>query len=61
VAKMKIDKPHMNTRVVNEKATTFIVPNINITTMAINNHRLSFKYRSIEIQLMMFSWMGDLG
>jgi hypothetical protein len=35
---MKIDKPHMNTRVVNEKTTMSIVPNISITTMAINNH-----------------------
>jgi len=35
---MKIDKPHMNTRAVNEKTTMSIVPNISITTMAINNH-----------------------
>ncbi len=28
----------MNTRVVNEKATTFVVPNINTAIMAIDNH-----------------------
>lgn len=36
---MKIDKLHMNNRVVKEKAiTTSVVPNNHITTMAINNH-----------------------
>jgi hypothetical protein len=35
---MKIDKPHMNIRVANGKGTTFVVPSISITTMAINNH-----------------------
>jgi hypothetical protein len=33
--KMKTDKPHMNTKVVNEKTTTFVVPNIN--TIIVNN------------------------
>ncbi len=36
--KMKINKPQMNTRVVNEKATTFVVPDISTIAVAIDNH-----------------------
>jgi hypothetical protein len=35
--KMKIDKPQMNTKVVNEKANTYVVPNIN--TVVVNGYR----------------------
>jgi len=35
---MKTDKPHLNTRAINEEATTSIVLDINTTIMAINNH-----------------------
>jgi len=35
---MKTDKPHMNTRAINEKATTSVVLDINTTVVAINNH-----------------------
>jgi len=36
--KMKINKPQMNTRAVNEKATTFVVPDISTIVVAIDNH-----------------------
>ncbi len=35
---MKTNKPQMNTRAVNEKATTFVVPDISTIAMAIDNH-----------------------
>ncbi len=35
---MKTNKPHINTRALNEKTTTFVVPNINTTIVAIDNH-----------------------
>ncbi len=35
---MKINKPQINIRVVNEKATTSVVPNINTTIVAIDNY-----------------------
>ncbi len=35
---MKVDKPQMNIKVVNEKATTSIVHDISTIEMAINNH-----------------------
>jgi hypothetical protein len=35
---MKTNKTCMNTRVVNEKATTYVVPNIGTSTMVINNN-----------------------
>ncbi len=35
---MKINKLQMNTRAVNEKTTTFIVPDINTIAVATDNH-----------------------
>jgi hypothetical protein len=35
---MKTNKPHMNIRAMSDKITMFVVPDIRITTMAINNH-----------------------
>jgi hypothetical protein len=35
---MKTNKTYMNTTVLNEKATMYVVPNIGTTTVAINNH-----------------------
>ncbi len=35
---MKNDKPHINTKPVNEKTTTFVIFDINTTTMVIDNH-----------------------
>ncbi len=36
--KLKANKPYINTRPMNEKATSYVVPNINITTIFIDNH-----------------------
>jgi hypothetical protein len=36
--KMKVDKPHMNTWVMNEKVTMFVIRDISTTIVAINNH-----------------------
>jgi hypothetical protein len=36
--KMKNNKPQMNTRAVNEKATTFVVLDINTIVVAIDDH-----------------------
>ncbi len=57
---MKTNKPQMNTKVVNEKAATSAVCDINITTMAIDNCMAVIQVL-VEIQLMMFAWIGDLG
>jgi hypothetical protein len=35
---MKINKPQMNIRVMSEKTTTSIVPNIRTTIVVTNNH-----------------------
>jgi hypothetical protein len=35
VAKMKTNKPQMNIRAMNEKATMYVVPNISISAVAI--------------------------
>jgi hypothetical protein len=35
---MKTNKPHINTRALNEKTTTFVVLNISTTIVAIDNH-----------------------
>ncbi len=35
---MKTNKPQMNTRAINEKATTYVALDISTTTMVINNH-----------------------
>ncbi len=35
---MKINKPHMNTKALNIKTTTFVVHDINTTIVAIDNH-----------------------
>jgi subtilase family serine protease len=35
VAKMKTNKPQMNIRAMNEKATMYVVPNISISVVAI--------------------------
>jgi hypothetical protein len=45
---MKIDKPHMNIGVVNGKATTFVVPNISITIVAINNHMVVIQVQIVK-------------
>jgi hypothetical protein len=51
----------MNTKVVNEKITTYVVPDISTTIMAIDNHMVVIQVHIVKIQLMMFSWMGDIG
>ncbi len=43
---MKINKPQMNINVVNEKVTTSVVPNINTTIVAINNHMVVIQVQS---------------
>ncbi len=35
---MKTNKPHMNTKVINEKTTTFVVLDINTTLVAIDDY-----------------------
>jgi hypothetical protein len=36
--KLKANKPYINIRPMNEKTTSYVVPNINITTIVIYNH-----------------------
>ncbi len=40
---MKTNKPHINTKALNEKTTTFVVPNISTTIVAIGNHMVVFQ------------------
>ncbi len=36
--KLNVNKPQINSRSINEKATTYVVPNIGTTTIVIENH-----------------------
>jgi hypothetical protein len=40
---MKVDKPHMNTKVVNEKVMMFVIRDTSTTITAIDNHMAVIK------------------
>ncbi len=60
--KLNVNKPQINIRLVNEKATTYVVLNIGTTTIAIKNHMVVIQVQigKNTIDNVFFGW-GDLG
>jgi hypothetical protein len=52
---MAENKPQINTKPMNEETTSFVVPNISTTTVAIENHMAIIRVE--KTLLMMHSWM----
>jgi hypothetical protein len=58
--KLKVDRPHINIKSMNENATTFVVLDFSTIIDVIDNHMAIIQIQIVKTQLMMYSEMGDL-